>query len=194
VNGGREAPLEGTWSTTLEWLVRRLAPRHPELGFVEVRYRVRSWRQLDRCIEDARAAVALATEGGAERVALVGFSMGGAVAVTAADHPAVTTVIGLAPWLPDTLPLDSLAGRRLSVVHGALDRSLPGVPGVPASTSRRAYGRAQRVPLRSSSYTLIRGGLHGTAVRSRAGIVPLPRAARWAAEVDRELSAFERGD
>ncbi|HET6624675.1 MAG TPA: hypothetical protein VFG70_09095, partial [Gaiellaceae bacterium] len=56
VNGGQARELEGTWSASVEWLVRNLAPRLPELSFAEVRYRVRSWRRLDWCVEDAQAA------------------------------------------------------------------------------------------------------------------------------------------
>ena len=29
VNGGQAGEVEGTWSASLEWLVRRLAPRFP---------------------------------------------------------------------------------------------------------------------------------------------------------------------
>src|SRR6266576_5850927 len=94
VNGGQAAEVEGTWSTSLEWLVRRLAPRFPQLGFVEVRYRIKSWRRLELCVEDTRAAVRAA---GAERTLLLGFSMGGAVAISAADEPSVERVLGLAP-------------------------------------------------------------------------------------------------
>src|SRR5262249_45827600 len=72
VNGGQGAEVPGTWSATLEWLVRRLAPALPGLAFVEVCYRVKSWKRLGECIEDCRAAVDLAH---APRVALVGFSM-----------------------------------------------------------------------------------------------------------------------
>ena len=74
VNGGQAAPVEGTWSASLEWLVSRLSRRFPTLAFSEVRYRVKSWRSLDWCEEDARAAV---VETGAARTLLLGFSMGG---------------------------------------------------------------------------------------------------------------------
>ena len=57
VNGGQGHEVAGTWSATLEWLVGRLAPRFAGLRFGEVRYRIKSWRKLDWCIEDARAAV-----------------------------------------------------------------------------------------------------------------------------------------
>lgn len=33
VNGGRAGEVEGTWSASLEWLVRRLAPQFPEIVF-----------------------------------------------------------------------------------------------------------------------------------------------------------------
>ena len=68
VNGGQASEVEGTWSASLEWLVGRLAPRFPEIAFAEVRYRVQSWKRLDDCIADARAAV---REVGAERLGLV---------------------------------------------------------------------------------------------------------------------------
>jgi hypothetical protein len=57
VNGGQARDVEGTWSASLEWLVDRLAPRLPHLRFVEVRYRSKSWRRLDLCIDDTTAAV-----------------------------------------------------------------------------------------------------------------------------------------
>ena len=70
VNGGQGTHVEGTWSASLEWLVQRLAPSFPELAFAEVRYRVKSWNELYRCIEDAREAV---EEVGAQRTLLLGF-------------------------------------------------------------------------------------------------------------------------
>ena len=191
VNGGQARPVPGTWSATLEWLVRRLAPRFHELGFVEVRYRVKSWRQLDSCAEDTRDALDLAGERGAERCALVGFSMGGAVAVKAASHPLITSVIGLAPWLPDRLDLGPLVGRRFAVVHGALDRYLPGIPGVDPGSSRRGYDRARELGVLDAEYTLIPGGLHGVAVRSPVGLLQLPRARRWAELLAQELRRFQ---
>jgi dienelactone hydrolase len=181
VNGGQGKEVPGTWSATLEWLVRRLASRRPELGFLEVRYRIKSWRVLDLCIEDCRAAIA-ATD--AERITLLGFSMGGAVAIAAAGEPRVTRVLGLAPWIPDRLDVSPLRGRRLDVLHGSLDRWLPGVPGVSPTLSRRGFERARCLGV-PGTYTLIRGGVHGLAVRSGRGkLVPLPRAAEWARLVE----------
>jgi pimeloyl-ACP methyl ester carboxylesterase len=187
VNGGQSREVAGTWSATLEWLVRRLAPRFPELGFAEVRYRVKSWRQLDSCIEDARAAIAAS---GAARTLLLGFSMGGAVAIAVADTPGVERVVGIAPWIPDQLGLEPLRGRRLDIFHGSLDRYLPGIPGVSAAASKRGFDRAQALGV-DGSYTLISGAVHGVALRAPGGAtVPLPRAGTWLRLVTSQLDLF----
>jgi pimeloyl-ACP methyl ester carboxylesterase len=186
VNGGSGHDVPGTWSTSLEWLVRRLAPRFPELAFGEVKFRIKSWRRLDMCTEDALAAIEAL---GAPRTILIGFSMGGAVAIKAARHPSVEKVIGLAPWIPDRLDLSPLDGSRLVVFHGALDRYLPGVPGVNPSSSRRGFERVRARGV-EGSYALIPGAVHGIAVRGPWGSpVPLPRARRWAELVAGELQA-----
>ena len=167
--------------------MRRVAPRLPELTFAEVRYRVRSWRRLDLCIEDARAAL---HEAAAERTLLVGSSMGGAVAISASDDSSVAGVLArAAPWIPDALDVSPIAGKRPAVLHGALDRAPPGFPASPRP--RPARGRAgarggRRVQLHARP---------GRRPRARAacswgGLVPLPRAGRWAELVEDELRRF----
>ena len=184
VNGGQAREVEGTWSASIEWLVRTLAPRLPQLGFAEVRYRVKSWRRLESCVDDARAAVA---EVGAPRVVLLGFSMGGAVSIAIANEPVVEEVVGLAPWIPDQLDVSTLRRKRLTVFHGALDRWLPGIPGVSASHSKKGFDRARERGA-DGSYVLIPGALHGIALRSPWGkLLKLPKAERWAELVEREL-------
>jgi pimeloyl-ACP methyl ester carboxylesterase len=187
VNGGQSEPVAGTWSASLEWLVRRLAPRFPSLAFSEVRYRSKSWRMLEDCVEDARAAVEAT---GAPRTLLLGFSMGGAVAVRTADAAGVEGVLGLAPWLPDRLDLDRLRGRRLDILHGMLDRWLPGIPGVSPASSRRGFERARRLGV-EGTYRLIPGALHGVALRAPSGLLPLPRASRWAALAGERIAVWE---
>lgn len=187
VNGGQSREVEGTWSASVEWLVHALAPRLPELAFAEVRYRVKSWRRLESCVEDARAAV---DEIGAPRVALLGFSMGGAVSIAIANEPVVEEVVGLAPWIPDQLDVTTLRRKRLTVLHGALDRWLPGIPGVSASHSRKGYERARERGA-EGRYVLIPGALHGIALRTPWGaLVRLPKAERWAELVEDELRRF----
>jgi dienelactone hydrolase len=187
VNGGQAAEVEGTWSATLEFLVQRLAPRFPALRFAEVCYRVKSWRRLEECSEDARAAI---REVAAPRTLLLGFSMGGAVSIACASDPSVVSVLGLAPWIPDRLSVEPLGRKRLRVLHGSFDRYLPGVPGVSPKLSRRAFDRALALGA-TGEYTLIGGGLHGVAVRGRSGKpLPLPRAGRWVELVADELERF----
>jgi pimeloyl-ACP methyl ester carboxylesterase len=188
VNGGQRAAVEGTWSASLEWLVGRLAPRFPGLRFAELRYRIKSWEHLDSCIDDARAALRALDTG---RTLLVGFSMGGAVSSVVADDRSVRGVVGIAPWLPHQLPLDTLAGKRFRVLHGSLDRALPGIPGVSPESARAGFERALRAGAHGE-YTLIHGAVHGLALRAPWGRpVPLPRAGAWAGLVADEVTCFE---
>ena len=187
VNGGQAREVEGTWSASIEWLVRALAPRFPEVGFAELRYRVKSWRRLDSCVDDARAAIEAI---GAPRVLLLGFSMGGAVSIAVAGEPGVEEVIGIAPWIPDQMNLATLRRKRFTVIHGALDRWLPGIPGVSASHSRKGFDRARERGA-EGQYILIPGALHGVALRSPWGnLVALPKADRWVELVAEELRRF----
>jgi pimeloyl-ACP methyl ester carboxylesterase len=188
VNGGQASQVEGTWSASLEWLVRRLAPRFPQLTFGEVKYRIKSWNRLEWCVEDARSAIEAL---GAPRTLLLGFSMGGAVAARAAGEASVETVVGLAPWFPERVSLDQLRGRRLVVLHGSLDRGLPGIPGVSPASSRRGFERARALGAQGE-YTIIPGALHGIALRAPWGpALPLPRAHRWTELVAEELTRFQ---
>jgi dienelactone hydrolase len=189
-NGGTSREVPGTWSASIEWLVRRLAPAFPQLAFLELRYRVKSWRRFDDCVADGAAALEAAHDRGVGKVALLGFSMGGAVAVRIAADEAVSTVIGLAPWLPPELELDPLRGRRLAVVHGALDSPFPGVPGVRPSVSLAAVERA-RAAGAEVERVVIPGAVHAIALRSPGGgLVAMPRARRWAELVSGELERF----
>jgi pimeloyl-ACP methyl ester carboxylesterase len=190
LNGGQGDEVEGTWSASMEWLVRQLAPRFPKLGFAEVRYRVKSWNRLPSCVEDARSAI---REAGSRRTLLLGFSMGGTVAIEVADEPTARTVVGLAPFIPEWLSLEPLRGRRLVVFHGTLDCTLPGVRGVRPSSSRLAFQRACDLGI-EAEYKRVRGAVHGIAIRGRRGaLLPLPRACSWTELVAGELTRFQSG-
>jgi len=186
VNGGTARAVPGTWSATSELLADELAPRFPGIAFVEVRYRVKTWNELQSCMADAVAALELVQR----ESLLVGFSMGGAVSIGVAAHEAASAVVGLAPWIPDRLPLDGLHGKRLDVIHGSWDRALPGIPGVSATSSRRGFDRARSLGV-EGSYTLIDRGLHGAALRGRAGrLLRLPRWRAWVEHVADRLEWF----
>lgn len=188
VSGGQGGEVEGTWSASVEWLVQQLAPQFPEIGFAEVKYRIKSWNRMSWCVADARAAV---RETAGSRTLLLGFSMGGAVAIQAAVEPTVESVLGLAPWIPSRLSLETLRGRRFSILHGMLDRWLPGIPGVSPASSRRGYERARALGVQGD-YTSIAGALHGIAFRSGRRVLPLPGARAWARLVAAELKRFQR--
>jgi dienelactone hydrolase len=190
VNGGTAAELPGTWSASLEWLVRTLSRRFPDLGFLEVRYRVKSWRRLESCVEDGRAAIEAARDAGAEQLALLAFSMGGAVAVRNAGESGVQVVAGVNPWLPPQLELGTLLGRRLAIVHGSLDAPLPGIPGVKPAMSRAACERARALGV-DAARIVVPGAFHAVALRRRGGgLLALPGARRYAEFVGTELERF----
>ena len=190
VNGGTAAEVAGTWSASVEWLVRELAQRFPALPFLEVRYRIKSWRRFDSCAEDGTAAIEAARAAGADEIALLGFSMGGAVAVRNAAEPEVQVVVGVNPWLPPQLELTPLVGRRLAIAHGSLDAPLPGIPGVKPAMSRDACLRARELGV-DAERTVIPGGLHAVALRRRGGgLLALPGARRYRDLVAGELERF----
>jgi pimeloyl-ACP methyl ester carboxylesterase len=189
VNGGTARPLAGTWSATSELLARELSPRFPKIRFVEVRYRIKSWKALPACMEDASAAVDVAVSEGADQCLLVGFSMGGAVSIGIAGLDVVSGVLGLSPWIPARLSLEGLRGKRLDVLQGGLDRALPGVPGISPASSRAGFERARELGI-DGSYELVRGGLHGCAIRAPSGgLLQLPR---WRVWVDGVAAGLER--
>lgn len=192
LNGGRARPVPGDWSPSIEWLVTRLARSLPQLGFLEVRYRVKSWRRLDSCIEDGLAAVDAAFAAGARRVAMLGFSMGGAVSLACAGARPVHEVVALAPWIPPQLDLGALAGTRVTVLHGSLDAAFPPLPALRPGHSLAGVRRMRALGV-DATHTVIPGGVHGVALRPLGLLVPLPRAGRWLELVRAELARFAAG-
>jgi hypothetical protein len=138
VNGGQRKHVEGTWSASLEWLVERLAPRFPSLRFAEVRYRVKSWQQLDSCIEDAHEAIA-AVAAPRTLPRLLDGRRGLAVV---AGEPSVVGVLGSRPGCPSACPWPACAAS-------APGRARPTRPGVTGRAGRRAEQLARRVRTRT---------------------------------------------
>jgi hypothetical protein len=100
--------------------------------------------------------------------------------------------VGLAPWIPERLPLQGLRGRRLDVIHGSWDRYVPGIPGVSATSSRRGFERARALGV-EGTYTLIPRAVHGAAVRKPWGaIAHLPRWRAWVDLVGARLALFQQ--
>ncbi|MFF7024551.1 alpha/beta hydrolase [Streptomyces klenkii] len=112
-------------------LARRLAAAAAADGLVThvVHYRRRGWNgSAADPVRDAEwAADEVGRRYGDVPVCLVGTDMGGRAALLAAGHQAVTSVLAIAPWLPDPAvlpepdPVRQLTGRRVLLVHGTND-------------------------------------------------------------------------
>lgn len=107
------------------------AGRPDGLAVHVVRYRWRGWNATDADLAaDAEwAADEVVRRYGDIPVCLVGHGMGGRAALRAAGHTAVTSVLAMAPWLPDEAadeaePVRQLAGRRVLIVHGTNDERI----------------------------------------------------------------------
>lgn len=94
-----------------------------------VHYRRRGWNGFDAHLAaDATWALdEVVRRYGDVPVCLAGHGMGGRAALHAAAHPAVNSVLALAPWLPEDdiaaapEPVRQLVGRQVLIVHGTND-------------------------------------------------------------------------
>ncbi|MFE9405537.1 alpha/beta hydrolase [Streptomyces sp. NPDC006530] len=128
VSARRPSPL--AYAAALP-LARRLARDGGPEGLVAhaVHYRGRGWNGGDaRLATDAEWAVdEVVRRYGDVPVCLAGHGMGGRAALRAGGHPAVNSVLALAPWIPDDdvaadpEPVKQLVGRRVMIVHGTND-------------------------------------------------------------------------
>ncbi len=170
LHGGRSrstTPTNGRNLTVLRMVpfARSLqrAGGHDGLAVARLRYGVRGWNGPAMSpVSDARWALEqLRDRFGDVPVALVGHSMGGRTALYVAGDPAVTAVVGLAPWIEPGDPVDQLAGRRVLLAHGTHDRMTS------AAASAR-YARQAASVARSISYVSVNDERH--AMLRRAGV------------------------
>ncbi|WP_079123609.1 alpha/beta hydrolase [Streptomyces sp. NBRC 110611] len=117
---------------TLRPLAVRLARAGRPEGLTThvVRYRCRGWNgAAAHPARDATWALdEVVRRYGDVPVCLVGKGMGARAALHAAGHPAVSSVLAIAPWLPDSRrpdeqpdPVKQLIGRQVLLVHGTND-------------------------------------------------------------------------
>ena len=132
------------------------------LAVARLRYALRGWNgDLRSPVEDARWALEQVRERfPAAPVALVGHSMGGRTAIHVADDPAVTAVVGLAPWIEPGDPVRTIAGSRLLVLHGDRDHTTS------AKASRR-FVEAARPLAASAAFVTVRHDGHAMISRPR---------------------------
>jgi hypothetical protein len=107
-------------------LYPRLGRDLPARGISIARIHYRHPNEFGECVLDTLAGLAFLTGVGHKRVALLGHSFGGAVAINAGTlSPAVTTVIALSSQLAGAHVVHDLAPRPLLLIHGDADEILP---------------------------------------------------------------------
>ncbi len=93
-------------------------------------------------------------------VALVGHSMGGRAAVYAAEHPSVSTVVGLAPWLEAGDPYRHVTGCNVLVAHGDRDR-------ITSAAASAAWAHSAATVAASTAFVSVHGDAHAMLRRAR---------------------------
>jgi predicted esterase len=91
-------------------------------------------------------------------VVLLGHSMGGRAALRMGGDRSVRAVAAFAPWLPDGEPAGQLAGRRVLIAHGSLDR-------VTSPRASADYARLARAAGAEVSWREVPGDTHAMLLR-----------------------------
>jgi dienelactone hydrolase len=118
VGGGFDSPARDLYDQLSVDLLRH--------GVSSLRIRYRQPGDLNQCVEDTLVGMEFLEQRGARRIALVGHSFGGAVAIQAGAASTLTAgVATLACQSFGTSAADRITPRSLLLVHGANDSVLP---------------------------------------------------------------------
>jgi pimeloyl-ACP methyl ester carboxylesterase len=138
-------------------LYPRLGLEMPRHGLTIARLDYRAPNEFGECLIDALAALTFLGGIGNHRVALIGHSFGGAVAINAGTlSPLVTTVIALSSQLAGAHVVGELAPKPLFLIHGTSDTILS------HESSQALYDRAGE----PKTLKLLPGVGHGLAESS----------------------------
>jgi predicted alpha/beta-hydrolase family hydrolase len=134
-----------------------------------LRYRYRGWNApfKDPARDADWALGEIAKRHPGAPAVLVGHSMGGRAALTAAGAPNAVAVCALAPWLDDSDPVEQLAGRTVLIAHGDRERYTdPAESYAYALRAKRMTDRTARFELPGAGhYMLHRAGAWQSLVR-----------------------------
>jgi alpha/beta superfamily hydrolase len=115
--GGFDGPSFGIFKILSERMVRD--------SFSSLRLHYRYPGDFEECVQDVLIGVNYLKQRGIDKVALVGHSFGGAVAIQAGTiSREVKVVIGLASQTYGSQRVAELAPRHLLLIHGERDRNL----------------------------------------------------------------------
>ncbi|MGK5086028.1 dienelactone hydrolase family protein [Bdellovibrionota bacterium FG-2] len=122
VDGGFIEPADGIYTRMATQLSSQFSGGCVESIFVEYR----SPGVLDPSVNDALAGAQFLRSHGVSKMAIVGWSFGGAVIVNSAVKiPEVTTVIGFSPQSRDTEAVVSFTNQSLLLFHSHDDENVP---------------------------------------------------------------------
>jgi alpha-beta hydrolase superfamily lysophospholipase len=129
-SGGLDGPADGIYGRLGNDLVAG--------GVTTLRLHYRSPGVFEECVLDVLGGISFLRGIGAQRVALVGHSFGGAVVIKAGElSPAVCAVAAMSPQLYGARGVANLSPRPLLLVHGMEDQVLE------ATASETLYAEAQ---------------------------------------------------
>ena len=191
LHGGAKAGLDPVGARSLSWR-RTTAMRNALDGPLLragvavwlLRFAVRGWNAgrgpEPSPVPDARWALDQAVqEHAGAPVVLLGHSMGARTAVHVADHPAVTGVVGLAPWIESGDPVQPLAGRHLVLAHGSHDRiTSPKMSRAYVARARGVATSAEFVDLGPLGHYMLRGAGTWNQVALQSSLDLVERAGR----------------